>query len=761
MTEKMHGIIEEITLDGATFHSEKFQPTYINFFFGKNGAGKSTVAKAFEDPSALHWQAGVNPDSYTILVYNQDFITRNFATYGDLQGVFTLSEENVEIRKQINEKTAERDDTVTAGKTAASERDKKKAELEPLLTTFQTTCWDFTENVRKAFDKTQNGKKKKAQFSEEVLSGRHAAAHHSVEEISALYDIAYDPNARSYNLFKSSGDLTGVYDLSGLALLGKAITSSSDTDFARFMKAIKATDWVKSGHAAYAKHADGKCPFCQQALPESFEKDIAECFDEEYQQDIAALEAFQTAYTDKMQQLLALLQANLTDVFPKADTKEYEKKLAQLETRITTNLQRVAEKISAPAKPVELLDTETLIGELDDLIAEINKQIKANNDIVSTKHDKQLECYRMVWEEIAFILKEEVAAYNKSKKEIEDAAEAFDKRVKELQKDYRRLSGEITDLNSKVVNTKMTVDSINAHLTDSGFEGFRLQEKAGVKGVYEVIREDGNVAQNLSEGERNFIAFLYFYHIVRGSRSEQEAGKDKIVVIDDPVSSMDSSALFIVSALVREMLGVCSNNVRLEGHEYEGTYIKQMFILTHNAFFHREITYNMVGHYRYVSFYKVNKKKNISTLEHCVEEAKKVSEKDRNFNPVKNSYSALWEEFDRLDSPIPLMNVIRRILEYYFLQLCGYESDELCRIVLEDNKERFMTAVEGGAPDYTKFHLAQAMLSYIKRSDSFNDGLHFVDESIDCRQYKDAFWIIFEAMNQTQHYHMMMNERDT
>lgn len=116
MTEKMHGIIEEITLDGATFHSEKFQPTYINFFFGKNGAGKSTVAKAFEDPSALHWQAGVNPDSYTILVYNQDFITRNFATYGDLQGVFTLSEENVEIRKQINEKTAERDDTVTAGK---------------------------------------------------------------------------------------------------------------------------------------------------------------------------------------------------------------------------------------------------------------------------------------------------------------------------------------------------------------------------------------------------------------------------------------------------------------------------------------------------------------------------------------------------------------------------------------------------------------------------------------------------------------------
>ena len=30
MTEKMHGIIEEISLDAATFHSETFQPTYIN-----------------------------------------------------------------------------------------------------------------------------------------------------------------------------------------------------------------------------------------------------------------------------------------------------------------------------------------------------------------------------------------------------------------------------------------------------------------------------------------------------------------------------------------------------------------------------------------------------------------------------------------------------------------------------------------------------------------------------------------------------------
>lgn len=115
---------------------------------------------------------------------------------------------------------------------------------------------------------------------------------------------------------------------------------------------------------------------------------------------------------------------------------------------------------------------------------------------------------------------------------------------------------------------------------------------------------------------------------------------------------MDSSALFIVSALMCEMLAVCSNNVRLDAPEFEGEYIKQIFILTHNAFFHRKIIYNMVRHYRYVTLFKISKKNNISTFEPCVIEAKVISEKDKNDNSVQNSYSSLWGDFDKLDAPI-------------------------------------------------------------------------------------------------------------
>lgn len=43
MNPKMKSAIEKITLNDATFSNEVIEPTYVNFFYGKNGAGKSTM----------------------------------------------------------------------------------------------------------------------------------------------------------------------------------------------------------------------------------------------------------------------------------------------------------------------------------------------------------------------------------------------------------------------------------------------------------------------------------------------------------------------------------------------------------------------------------------------------------------------------------------------------------------------------------------------------------------------------------------------
>ena len=67
--------------------------------------------------------------------------------------------------------------------------------------------------------------------------------------------------------------------------------------------------------------------------------------------------------------------------------------------------------------------------------------IQGNNDIVDTKPDKQLECFNMVWEEIAFLLKDDIAAYKKSNADIEAETKnwmAGSRRFRRLQKAIRR-----------------------------------------------------------------------------------------------------------------------------------------------------------------------------------------------------------------------------------------------------------------------------------------------------------------------------------
>jgi transposase InsO family protein len=55
-----------------------------------------------------------------------------------------------------------------------------------------------------------------------------------------------------------------------------------------------------------------------------------------------------------------------------------------------------------------------------------------------------------------------------------------------------------------------------------------------------------------------------------------------------------------------------------------------------------------------------------------------------------------------------MMNVIRRILEYYFLQLCGYDGATLRKRILMDNKDKFITHKEDGSEDTTQYQMASA-----------------------------------------------------
>lgn len=734
--------------------------TFVNFFYGNNGAGKSSIAHAIEEDDGVVWADGKSADDYDVLVYNQDFINENFVNYGDLKGVFIFGEEDIEAKKRIAELTEEKKKKSDA-KVAAGENYKQKtAGVDAALTQFQDACFSKTADIRKRFEKCMDGKKQKKNFAEAVL-GEKTPKEHDLSELERLYGVAFDDTARAYAEFKKAGATT-YGSLPGKELLDKVIVSSSDTPFARFLKALGSTasDWVRDGHTHFSGSAGGKCPYCQQKLPADFENEIAATFDAQYQQDIRDLGQFQSTYGRETADIVRLLQTNTADAMPSLDLKAYQERLSLLESKFEVNRQRIAEKVKEPSKTVSLEDTDTLLLEIGAMIDDINKLIKANNDVVAAKKSSKEKCKTEIMQYLAFMLADEVTSYKdevaRLKTEIDDVTE----RGKKLKKEIGELTTQISELNKHNANTEAAIDSINKILRDSGFQGFSIRAKDGVENVYEIVRENGTVAENLSEGERNFIAFLYFYHRVRGSMNSEEL-KEKIVVIDDPVSSMDSTALFIVSAIVREMINVCRNNTEYLNPQVPGDYIKQLFILTHNVYFHREVTYQQVGYYNCTSFYMIRKNDNVSTVKLCKRQNKEIPSEEENYNPVQNSYAALWDELRDLHSTIPALNVMRRILEYYFLQLCGYEGSDLRSIVLEkkENREKFIKQVEGEKPDMTDYQLASSLLAYINNPNGISDGLNYVEDCEDAEAYKRVFQMIFDALGQSQHYKMMTGQR--
>ena len=545
-------------------------------------------------------------------------------------------------------------------------------------------------------------------------------------------------------------------------MLNEPITSSSDSQFAQFINSIKAIDWVREGHEHFSNtESKGTCPYCQQALPIDFQTEIEKVFDAQYDKSIRILNDYRATYRSNGLAIWQTLKNNKENALSKISSEAYDDKVETYVSLMQLNIAEIDKKIKEPSIVVSLENTETILSEINNLISDFNRLVKTNNDIVNNQKANQKQCTEDIWKHIAFVTGDDVKAYKAEKKILDDEIAALTMTCIAAKAESFKLAGNIRDLSKTVVTTQKAIDNINQLLKESGFEGFNIQENTSVPNTYCVVRDNGELVTRLSEGERNFIAFMYFYQLVKGSMRNDGTNIGKIVVIDDPVSSMDSTALFIVSSLIREMVDITLNNYDLEygSNAIQGFYIKQMFVLTHNAYFHREITYNLVKNFEQVNFYLINKTDNKSSIRLCTEQNPEMPSEKQNYNPVQNSYSALWEEYREVKRFVPLMNVIHRILDYYFLQLCGYDGANIRKLILTKHKDKFAPVDENNHQDTTKYTLADQMLSYFSTSnDRFHDGLFYTTESTPVSVCRDTFRLIFETLDQSQHYDMMMKQ---
>ena len=364
--------------------------------------------------------------------------------------------------------------------------------------------------------------------------------------------------------------------LESAAILKKKIVGKEDVDIAAMIQKLGNSDWVKQGREFYEAN-DKVCPFCQQATEDSFANSLNEYFDETFESDTKAIDALYDEYKTNGQSLSQNLQEIITSPSVFLDVNKLKSEKDLLESNIRTNMQRIQKKRDEPSRSVEIDSLSNVLSSVKDVIEEANRKITDHNKMVTNLAREKHNLTAQVWKYLLeYEIKSDLAAYKTKKVGFSTAIERLTEQIKAKQNAMSQKESEIKELEKATSSIQPTIDDINKMLHEFGFTNFTLS-KAKKERYYRIVRPDGTDArETLSEGEKNFITFLYFYHLLKGSESESGIMTDRVVVFDDPVCSLDSDILFIVSHLISDI-----QQEAIKG----SSNIKQVFVLTHNVFF--------------------------------------------------------------------------------------------------------------------------------------------------------------------------------
>ena len=328
---------------------------------------------------------------------------------------------------------------------------------------------------------------------------------------------------------------------------------------------------------------EGTCPFCQQSTSEAFEQSLNEYFDETFVTDSKLIDDLATNYDTEALRIRQELASIIASPSKFLDVEQLKSEKELFDARIALNNQRLAGKKKEASQVVELESLSNVFEAIKTLIDTVNFQVAAHNMMVANLATERAILTAQVWRFVLEELKADIATFRAAKDSLDKAISAMTAQITNATTDKTNKAAEIRELEKQTTSIQPTIDGINSLLLSFGFQGFKLA-KAANGSSYKLVRLDGTDAKaTLSEGEKTFVTFLYFFHLLKGSDSDSGMTNDRIVVFDDPVSSLDSDILFIVGSLIKELFVEVRSGT---GH------IKQIFVLTHNVYFHKEVTYN-------------------------------------------------------------------------------------------------------------------------------------------------------------------------
>lgn len=736
------GIIKSIRMGGRGVFCDQ-QSSFedcvtANFIYGPNGSGKSTISNFLKDqsirdsqPSNIEWTGSPSE----VVVYNKEWREANFRDQQNFPGVFTLGSDSVEAQKKLDELQEKLHKARNKIESADAQLTEKEKLIDSEKETFQNSVWtNILKPNEDAFAPALTGYRgSRSKFAAKLLEKSGEEPSIPFEELKAqIADVfSGEPNTfDNIDIDSIEGLISNLMDVESCDVWELAITGNQDVDIAALISSLGSSDWVRQG-LSYIKETD-QCPFCQKhTITPELKHQLEQFFDDQYEVNLRKVKSCLTDYRSAAETLCSRIEAISNCPFVASRNSQYRQDLessaAEFHQAIDENILAMKNKVAEPSRKISLKALRDFYDRLLQRINAIDAAIDEHNAAILNINKERERLANEAWVTLRKLGAAAIQSHNDTLKKLEGAKKGFEKTIAEQQGFENSFTEQIVEVRKGITSIQPTVDEINASLKAYGFDGFSIQPSNAAENAYQIVRPDGTPAgRTLSEGEETFVAFLYFMQLIKGSVDPNRFTHEKVVVIDDPICSLDSTVLYIVSCMVKQLIDDAKNS---------RSDVKQVFVLTHNAFFHKEASFSKGKAYDdgKTKYWTIQKHGNQSS----------VKDHGRT-NPIKTSYELLWEEVkDHSTTTIALQNSMRRIIENYFRMLGKDKSDQI--------ENKFETVEEK--------IICRSLFAWMNDgSHSIPDDLYIDSYSESPDKYRQVFRRVFEVSENIEHYKMMMGE---
>jgi wobble nucleotide-excising tRNase len=529
-----------------------------NLIYGWNGSGKTTLCDFFKDLESgaiscddatcslmfedsstkqmkMITQASLGSVPYAFKVFHQSYIQENISQ-DTVKHIFTVGKEQAKKLAEAKRLRATATQQEAVVKKAAAEHADLLREFDRLKTTKARTIKDAA-NYSNAYNKNKyyeahRALSKKTTLTDELYQKATAAIHaRPLAAVQYAFPTFIQPSVKEYicNILSQT-----------------PVNNTIDA----LKKDAAISNWVEQGLTLHDEKSSSICLFCGNRVSNDRFEELRNHFNKSYKELSDKIDKAIELLYDKYRQF-ETVKNGLPN--PGLLYEEFQQQYQQYTVELFSlcdHYMAIIIKIIGVLKTKKAdMINDTLTAEFLAMVDQLEFDYTAFERVaqIFVKHNKKTQDFQK--------------SIGRAQKAIElhlvssyaDEMAAFEKKIENKKVDFEKQEAvlkqqrnQIAILDQDVRNSQIPADEINRDIAfimgrselvfENTDQGYR-------------ITRNGKRAKNLSKGEENAVALIYFFNTLRDMNVN---AANTIVVLDDPISSFDSNFYYNAISYIRE-----------------------------------------------------------------------------------------------------------------------------------------------------------------------------------------------------------------